>query len=122
MQELFTRAVAGVIKQGRPSMGPNGCAYRGCDGTKCAVGFLIDDEYFDQDWNHEGVYDDPRVTEALMQSNPNHHFGSQTQNMLGQLQSAHDNFGDAPPDFFQNMFRRGAQRIAQEFGLEMPNV
>ncbi len=51
-QEAFTKIVLGLRKQGRKSEGPANdgdycseslCMLRGDDGTKCAVGILIDD-------------------------------------------------------------------------------
>ena len=47
-QEMFDKAYRGLAAQSfRPSKkeGPSGdCVYRGPNGMKCAVGFLIDDE------------------------------------------------------------------------------
>ena len=38
--------IEGMWKQNKPSLGENGCAYRGNGGCKCPAGFLIeDDEY-----------------------------------------------------------------------------
>ncbi len=44
-QEIFDKAVLGVLKQGKRSVkDTHQCAYRGDGGLKCAVGFLIDDD------------------------------------------------------------------------------
>jgi len=48
-QEFFNTVVTKLIEQGRPSINTygSGCAYRGAEGTKCAIGILIpDEEYF----------------------------------------------------------------------------
>ena len=63
-QEAFDIAAVGMIKQGARSLvdpgpdGSNACAYRGEDGMKCGVGFLIPDELYDEDMeglNAEGL-------------------------------------------------------------------
>jgi hypothetical protein len=43
-------------KQGHQSMLPNGCAYRGDDGDKCAVGCLIPDHLYDARFEGAGIY------------------------------------------------------------------
>ena len=54
-QEIFDTVVSGLRKQNKKSLNADGkCAYRGVDGTKCAAGFLIPDEYYHpwmDDWD-----------------------------------------------------------------------
>ena len=47
-QETFEIVAKHLITQGKVSLGPTGinCAYRGDNGTKCAVGCLIPDEKY----------------------------------------------------------------------------
>ena len=49
LQKIFDKAAVGMLRQGRKSQNgePLECRYRGADNCKCAVGFLIDDEYYD---------------------------------------------------------------------------
>lgn len=49
LQSLFDRVVEHLYKQGRQAMSAaaGGCAYRGDNGLKCAVGCLIADEHYD---------------------------------------------------------------------------
>lgn len=60
-QEIYNKVKAHLLKQGRRSQfaaeeGKSGeCAYRGPDGTMCAVGCLIPDEHFDVRLNSEWV-------------------------------------------------------------------
>lgn len=43
-QEIFDIAYRGLAAQGfKQSLDRESCAYRGTDGCKCAIGFLIDD-------------------------------------------------------------------------------
>lgn len=46
-QEAFDKSVRGILAQGRKSYETGGCAYRGEDGCKCAIGQLIPDEEYD---------------------------------------------------------------------------
>lgn len=50
-QEMFDKAVRGVIDQGGPSIkfikGHPICVYRSGDGKKCAIGQLIPDDMYD---------------------------------------------------------------------------
>ena len=43
-QEIFDIACKGLLTQMKKSEGAEKCLYRGPDGTKCAIGFLISDE------------------------------------------------------------------------------
>ena len=62
-QEIFTKVVTHLRKQGDKAMGrdpldpemPAGCMYRGENGTMCAVGCLIRDEVYTSDIEGYGV-------------------------------------------------------------------
>jgi hypothetical protein len=45
-RELFERVAAHLLAQGKRSMLYKSCRYRGEDGTRCAVGCLIDDAHY----------------------------------------------------------------------------
>lgn len=58
LQEQFDTAVAGLLKQNCKSQRittfeTKRCVYRGPNGTKCAVGFLIPDELYDPAMDHD---------------------------------------------------------------------
>lgn len=123
MQELFTRAVLGVIAQGKPSMGTSTCAYRGAGDTKCAVGFLIEDDFLPPDLNEDaGLADNEEIWEAVLASNPDlaPQLGPEARRMLEKLQNAHDNAALDTP--FVATFIRRARKIADEYNLEMPHA
>lgn len=72
-QQAFDRVAKHLLEQGRKSMGtmPDGssaCAYRGEDGTACAVGCLIPDECYDEVLENT-------VAGALLQARIPHHMG-----------------------------------------------
>lgn len=50
-QEAFDIALAGLRKQGKPSKNNYSCLYRGPDGTRCAVGFLMPDELYKPEYD-----------------------------------------------------------------------
>lgn len=123
MQELFTRAVLGVIAQGKPSMTDVSCAYRGPNGTKCAVGFLIEDDFLPPDLNEDaGLADNEEIWEAILVSNPDlaPQLGPEARRMLEKLQNAHDNAALDTP--FVASFIHRARKLADEYNLEMPHA
>lgn len=59
-QQIFNRVSKHLLKQGRRSILPPtsprvGCAYRGVDGTKCAVGCLIADRDYSPDFEGKSI-------------------------------------------------------------------
>ncbi len=60
-QEVFDMVARHLIGQGKrsmgvvPGMGGRTCAYRGENGTKCAVGCLIPDEAYDPSIENRGI-------------------------------------------------------------------
>lgn len=67
-QEIFDILAAGLLKQNAKSQNAAAaCLYRGPNGTKCAVGMLIKDEFYTPDM--EGFYCiNDKVREALFNS------------------------------------------------------
>lgn len=43
-QEIFDKVATHLLTQNAKSMNASGCAYRGAEGRKCAIGCLIPDE------------------------------------------------------------------------------
>lgn len=98
LQELFDRVVTALILQGRPALNDGACAYRGEDGSKCAVGHLISDEVYrsyevalDPDMNRleEKLVGHELVQAALAQS-LGAKLDQRAVDMLSWLQVAHD--------------------------------
>lgn len=116
-QELFTTAVRGVLAQGEPSfVADRGCVYRGPNGKKCAIGFLLDDETARKGdemlSSVNDLWQKGRLTAEL-----NAH-----RKMLHQLQEAHDNpatDGETGAHFITSFTER-ARNVAKDFGLEFP--
>jgi hypothetical protein len=134
IQEVFDRVVTHLRTQGKPSKDVTGsCSYRGINGTSCAVGCLIDDEFYDPELEghslpalHQLVpgYAAPNyenqleinackgVLEALEKSLGRPVRGSLLE-MLKELQNAHDN--EAYDDWELRF-----ESVAEAYDLEMP--
>jgi hypothetical protein len=58
-QDVFDKVATHLLKQGRRSLSHDtfGCVYRGKEGTKCAVGVLIDDEHYRSELERRDVSD-----------------------------------------------------------------
>lgn len=129
MQELFDRAVVGVIEQGEKSCNPRHgtCEYRSQSGLKCTVGHLISDEvyatyayggYLDAFNYLEGkTLSEDIVRRALITS-----VGLVDQRsiaMLGLLQEAHDDFAAPDVDGWFNRFCTSAKDVALVYALNL---
>lgn len=115
MQQLFDQAVSAILNQGAPSKFPESgmCAYRGPHQNRCAVGWLIHDDYYDPDFEGIEVGIDPNILEAVMQSHPD---AQVDVDLLLDMQRAHDAASETGPDFIPD-FRARAMGVAQLHGL-----
>lgn len=120
-QDVFNKAVRGVINQGKPAgyrdnavTGGFRCQYRDQQGRACAVGMLLDDETGRkaEDMGIGGVED--LVKEHLLPEDLVPHL-----NLLVDLQQAHDNAADHL-DTFVETFTHKAGDVARRHNLEMP--
>ena len=104
MQETFDFVFKKLYEQNAVSIGFTGmCAYRGKDGRRCAVGWLIPDELYDP--KMEGMVIDYPCVEAAVQGH--------SMPLLEELQSAHDNIRG---DFRASLIRR-FRCVAEMFDL-----
>lgn len=108
MQRYFDRAVGGVIKQGRKSvnMTSNSCRYRGSNGTKCAIGQLLPDDFPFGDI--EGTR---YIKNSIFPVRWERYYG-----FFRSLQYIHD---DAPnTEQFLSIFKTNAKSLALKYNLE----
>ena len=118
-QEAFNVSVCGLLRQGQPSfkLTDDGryrrCKYRGRDGCKCAIGFLIPDDKYNLDC------EDKLVQELDLQ-----HYGLKGPSLalLYRLQRAHDGHYRDEGQVFCRGVARDAGEIAKEFGLSTAAV
>ncbi len=123
LQEMFDRAVLGVVTQGKPSVTAVAavdrilCMYRGEAGTKCAVGHLINDAVYTPELENKGCRS--KIVQAALEQS----IGELPENSTGllvNLQRAHDGaseFSDFLPEFTAL-----ARLIATDFHLTFPEL
>lgn len=86
-QEVFDVVVAHLFTQRRQSLTSGFCAYRGVEGTKCAVGVLIPDDVYNKDMEEKCV---DELVHQHYEVLPR--FLIDYAKLLGDLQNAHDNY------------------------------
>ena len=124
-QKAFNTAYRGIIAQGKQCTYQGKCRYR-FRGLKCAVGMLIPDSKYNPRWDRaEGGVTPDMDTDNPLVKELHGVLGVQTQEdavFLGALQSAHDRvYPTTGPDFVAE-FKTRAQRVAQEYGLNVPQL
>lgn len=109
-QEIFDTTYDAIMAQGKPSIGKDGiCKYRGEGGTKCALGFLIDDETA-QKWDvFGGILD-------VTYKTPVPDWVTENLSLLRDIQDVHDNAANTP-DFVAD-FKQHMQEVAEDHFLE----
>jgi len=100
-QELFDEIVANLLKQGKPSISDKGqCYYRGPEGLKCAVGWVISDNEYDENMEFKSVTDLLEGGQLPCSLTPH-------VKLLSRLQIAHDNWGEhKDTEVFKNVLKR----------------
>lgn len=86
-QEIFDTVLFNLREQGRASMNGTDCMYRGGNGAKCAVGWLIPDEHYSEeleDINVMGEWVQLTLQHAGIEITPS------TLSLLSDMQRAHD--------------------------------
>jgi hypothetical protein len=114
MQADFDFVMKSMIEQGRPSIrtGPHGtlgCAYRGTNGTKCAVGFFIPDDLYYPALESKSLFADAVLNLGC--------FEDKNFSLLQEMQVAHDISSDDPNNFMEQ-FRNRMRSIAKAFELD----
>jgi hypothetical protein len=103
-----------MIEQGGPSLrvgihGTLSCAYRGENGTKCALGFFIPDDLYSEEIEGKSL-----LGESVYQLEC---FKGKSLHLLRSLQQAHDISCDDPKKFMEQ-FRNHMRSIADYFELD----
>lgn len=115
-QEIFDKALNGILKQGVPSMNSMGlCKYRGPNGTMCAVGLFVTDdeaEVMDADPGMCAIKDLPY---AVVPDRLRPHL-----DLLADLQWAHDNAAGRTP--FVEEYKLRMRDVAKNWNLKMEGV
>lgn len=107
-QIAFNDAVAGVVKQGDFGYDSvTGCMYRTPEGLKCAIGHLIPDDKYDENFEKVGLT--AVIASGALEP---YGLGAEDAPFLTELQASHDMARDIQ-DFIVL-----ANEVGQEFGLE----
>lgn len=93
-QAIYNQVRDHLLKQNAKSQfeTENGCFYRGPNGMKCAIGALIKDEFYKEEFNRYSVTAPP-VLEMLKNSlnlSIGEEFSNQDINFMRELQHVHD--------------------------------
>lgn len=126
-QKLFDKAVQGILAQGCPSLGyvedsygkpGGGCAYRGVNGSKCAIGHLLTDEQMKEYDIKEGTSPEMFPGKLLRELLPNMSYCSNLE-FLMDLQDVHDksSHSDVDANEFLKNFRMRAGKFAEKWNL-----
>lgn len=125
-QEIFNKVYTHLITQGKQSITyykqggvtRSTCAYRGANGTSCAVGCLILDEHYDKSIEGYNVLEN-NVKEVLDKSGvPT---DDNTIKFLLDLQKIHDSYMFEDVDI-SDMFKEKLERMANDHTLTIPNI
>lgn len=102
MLEIYDSVSEFLIQQNRKSIGydeygvETGCKYRGDDGLKCAVGFLIKDAFYKEEFENKSIKHHKPIFNAVLYSLNLMDLTSTQKNnfeyMLVCLQMLHDDF------------------------------
>lgn len=124
LQEAFDFIVTNLRKQGRPSISEGcdddseetGCAYRGADGMKCAIGFLIKDRFYRPEMEGFGPVLGHSIATAVKRSGwpceTDEHVRFYTS-----MQRIHDSAGYEPLERVIPLWERKWKEIADAYGL-----
>lgn len=111
LQDFFDRSAGGVIAQGCKSAHSVGCLYRGPNGTKCAIGHLIQDDVYRSGMDEDSVL--PDVIEAMGLDPDDREILS----LFSDMQYAHDGAAESYGDPFVNDFKHRMAIVADRFDL-----
>lgn len=131
MQNAFNKAYLGLLKQGKPSVAENGCAYISPGGCRCAVGFLLPDDWTFQEsmpLEHSSIFGlfmdfDSTPMELLGIPIGQRRPYSKAFTFLNEIQHAHDNpatKGCSNEEWLE-LWQNKMESIAIEYKLEIPN-
>jgi len=84
------------------------CAYRGKENTKCAIGAIISDQFYDSSFGRKGC-DDADIFNAILLSNPDWEVSNSSHRLLSELQNLHDSELPFSWEYFLGRFKFSAE-------------
>ena len=90
-KKAIISAIRATVKQGQQSVSSDGgeCAYRGCNGLRCTLGHMIDDNHYTSDLESTAI-DNPLVVMAIINSVGIDSLSKKKKELLLKLQAVHD--------------------------------
>jgi hypothetical protein len=122
-QQMFNTAYHGLAAQGfqRSVDANNGCRYRGDEGRRCAIGYLISDEIAAKVEGFTVCSNVPGVVECLKAAG----IAPADFEFLRELQEAHDislSFRDRTVDTSPAAVKANVENVARKYGLTVPTL
>lgn len=116
--QLFTTMRDHMLAQGRTAMrlrasGHPGCAYRGDDGTKCAVGCLITDEFYNPSLEGLGVHEPEQRT--AVEKSIGRTLTKKELSLLVHMQQLHDLAAGPYPQYSVSEWPREFENVERKF-------
>jgi len=128
IQHIFDKAAVGMLRQNKQAMSMDGdsCAYRGSDGCKCAVGFLIKDEHYSESFEgptvkrigivgHDSLILKTKALAKALRSSHVNIDDHDTRRLLEDLQEIHD---DGSPSHWH----KDLKQLAEKMGLSTKSM
>ena len=116
-QEIFNKAVGGIYEQGEQSLDTYGeCQYRGKNGTKCAIGMLIDDAHYAL--RLEGCTIRSEKIRSAVEDSIGRELMDKELHLLIDLQNIHDGANYVNEGGFKKYLLLAANHTAHKFSLE----
>lgn len=114
-QEVFNLVANHLFKQGCPARQDDGlCRYRTDSGLRCAIGVLIPDEFYKEEFEDAGVYRLVSNLYALEIADWREH-----EDLLNQLQNIHDGCAQITVGAFNlSALEERLRFVAERFSLE----
>lgn len=91
-QELYQKVADHLLSMKEPSKMDGDCAYRGDNGSMCAVGCLIKDEHYNKDLEGSILYKDQ--AKLAVEKSIGRRLKRKEMATLQKLQNLHDNFNN----------------------------
>ena len=118
--EIFNYVVDHLRRQGKASKltescGDQICAYRGYEGTMCALGCLIADDEYKESWEGHGIH---MLLKNCILPNSLHERLMPHEEMLGCLQNFHDDELRYEDGVFSKETEEWLTELRNEFGIE----
>ena len=115
MQEIYDKAVSGLIKQGGPATNGHKCLYRTASGRKCGIGQVIPDGMYkvEMDTDYQGGSGIAGLIDQGLLPRPSQHMLE----FLTKLQFCHDHADKASDVFWLIAFKDDAYDLARLYDL-----